>query len=159
MSAHAFKLSVLGGTCQICGLSETEGDHVPAVQTADGDLYPTEAWRSSTRGRPVRVSGYDLVQHLYRQRAFSEHAFGPGLRTDGLIDHIQKELKEIAAEPTDLMEWIDVVLLGLDGAWRAGYAPQEIANALEEKLAKNEKRTWPDWRTQDPTKGIQHIKE
>ena len=64
---------------------------------------------------------YDLVAHLHRQRAFSERAFGPGSRANGALDHIAKELREIAAHPADLEEWIDVVLLALDGAWRAGY--------------------------------------
>ncbi len=89
----------------------------------------------------------DLVAHLRRQRVFSEKTFGPGTRTNGLIAHIQKELAEIAADPLDLYEWIDVVILALDGAWRAGHSPEEIAAALIAKQRKNEAREWPDWRT------------
>lgn len=98
----------------------------------------------------------DLVQHLYRQRAFSLNTFGPGPRTKGVIDHITKELKEIEAEPTDLYEWVDLVLLSLDGAWRAGHSPEAIAEAINAKQAKNEARKWPDWRTADPDKAIEH---
>ncbi|MDA8119290.1 MAG: DUF550 domain-containing protein [Gammaproteobacteria bacterium] len=76
------------------------------------------------------TASYDLVAHLHRQRAFSERTFGPGSRADGVLDHIAKELREIAAHPADLEEWIDVVLLALDGAWRAGYTPEAIASAL-----------------------------
>jgi hypothetical protein len=94
--------------------------------------------------------------HLARQRAFSERAFGPGARTRGVIDHIRKELLEIEADPTDLGEWVDVVILALDGAWRAGHGPQEIINAIMTKQARNEARTWPDWRTADPDKAIEH---
>ena len=50
----------------------------------------------------------DLVQHLYRQREFSLKTFGPGPRTEGVCDHIRKELAEIAAEPGDLYEWVDL---------------------------------------------------
>ena len=56
----------------------------------------------------------------------------------------------------DLYEWIDIVLLALDGAWRAGYSPATIAEALEAKQSKNENREWPDWRTADPNKAIEH---
>jgi hypothetical protein len=98
----------------------------------------------------------DLVAHLHRQRAFSEQTFGPGPRVAGVIDHIRKELVEIEATPSDISEWIDVVLLALDGAWRAGHSPEEIAAALEAKQTRNEGRRWPDWRTQDPNKGIEH---
>jgi hypothetical protein len=62
----------------------------------------------------------DLIQHLFRQRDFSLRTFGPGQRTHGVLDHIRKELAEIEAKPADLTEWVDVILLALDGAWRAG---------------------------------------
>lgn len=101
---------------------------------------------------------FDLVAHLHRQRAFSERTFGPGERTAGVLDHIRKELLELEQAPGDLTEWIDVVLLAFDGAWRAGHAPEAIAQALEAKQAKNEARTWPDWRTAEPGKAIEHVR-
>ncbi len=102
---------------------------------------------------------FDLVEHLERQHDFSLRAFGPGKRTAGLIDHIQKELVEVAANPTDLYEWIDVVMLGLDGAWRAGYQPEEICSALHQKLQLNMERKWPDWRQAEPGKAIEHVRD
>lgn len=104
------------------------------------------------------TQAYDLVAHLHRQRAFSERTFGPGSRANGVLDHIAKELREIAAHPENLEEWIDVVLLALDGAWRAGYTPEAIAAALAAKQAKNEQRTWPDWRTAAPDRAIEHVR-
>ena len=100
----------------------------------------------------------DLVRHLVRQRDFSEKTFGPGQRTNGVLDHIRKELIEIEAKPNDLTEWIDVIILAFDGAWRAGYTPDAIANALVAKQGRNESRTWPDWRTADPNKAMEHVK-
>lgn len=100
----------------------------------------------------------DLVAHLHRQRAFSEQTFGPGQRTAGVLDHIRRELREIEAEPADLGEWIDVVLLALDGAWRAGHTPEQIAEALWAKQARNEQRNWPDWRTQPTDRAIEHVR-
>lgn len=100
----------------------------------------------------------ELVEHLQRQHEWSERTFGPGHRTAGVIDHIRKELVEIEVSPLDLSEWIDVAILALDGAWRAGYSPEEIAAALTAKQAKNEARTWPDWRTAPTDKAIEHKK-
>lgn len=100
---------------------------------------------------------YDLITHLIRQREFSARTFGPGARAAGVIDHIRRELVEVEAEPNCLEEWIDVVLLALDGAWRAGHEPRDIAIALEAKQAKNERRQWPDWRTQPTDEAIRHI--
>lgn len=103
------------------------------------------------------AGGLDLVAHLRRQQAFSERTFGPGPRTAGIVDHIRRELHEIEAAPLDLSEWIDVVILALDGAWRAGHAADEIAAALVAKQAKNERRAWPDWRTHPADKAIEHV--
>jgi dATP/dGTP diphosphohydrolase len=93
---------------------------------------------------------------LKRQMKWSENVAGPGERTKGLIEHIRKELQEIELNPQDLEEWIDVVMLALDGAWRLGYTPNEIVTALAMKQAKNEARKWPDWRTHDPNKAFEH---
>lgn len=101
---------------------------------------------------------FDLTQHLHRQRGFSLRTFGPGQRTQGVLDHIRKELVEIEKKPTDIMEWIDVVILAFDGAWRAGWDPETIVHALERKQERNENRKWPDWRTADPNKAIEHVR-
>lgn len=101
-----------------------------------------------------------LSHHLARQLDFSIKTFGPGERTEGVVDHICKELDEILdVDGKDLSEWIDVVILAFDGALRAGYTPQQISDALDAKQTINEGRKWPDWRTADPDKAIEHIRE
>ena len=105
------------------------------------------------------ATSMDLVEYLEHQREWSEKTFGPGERTAGLIDHIQKELKEIAEYPGDLYEWIDVMILAFDGARRVGYTPEEIAWGLINKQETNERRVWPDWKTCAEGKAIEHIKD
>ncbi len=100
---------------------------------------------------------FDLLQHVRRQRAFSEKTFGPGPRTGALTEHIRKELIEIENDPHDLREWIDVICLALDGAWRAGYTPEEIVNELDATLTRNETRRWPDWRSVPADQPIEHL--
>jgi len=99
------------------------------------------------------------AEYLEHQRKWSEKTFGPGNRTKGVIDHIRKELLEIEENPLDIEEWADVIILAFDGAWRAGWEPQEIIYAIEAKQAKNETRKWPDWRTMTEEVAIEHIKE
>lgn len=100
---------------------------------------------------------FDLVAHLKRQADFSLKTFGPGPRVKEITDHIRKELDEVEADPTSL-EWIDVVILAFDGAWRAGYTPEEICAAIERKQGKNEVRAWPNWRLYKQGQPIEHIK-
>lgn len=74
---------------------------------------------------------FDLVAHLHRQRAVSLATFGPGTRADAVLDHLRKEMEDVEAAPYALTEWVDVVRLALEGAWRAGYTPEDIAAALD----------------------------
>lgn len=87
--------------------------------------------------------------------------FGPGLRTKGVTDHIARELDEIRKAPTDLAEWADVILLALAGAVRAatseGLDPGRVIDAVRDKHQRNLQRKWPDWRTADPEKAIEHV--
>jgi hypothetical protein len=102
---------------------------------------------------------FDLIAHIERQRKFSLRTFGPGASTTRILDHIRKELAEIEANPGDVTEWIDVMLLALDGAWRTGTTSEAIAEAIHAKQQINESRQWPDWQTADGDKAIEHIRD
>ncbi len=95
---------------------------------------------------------------IAHQRAWSLRTFGPGPRTSGVLDHIRKELAEIEADPLDLEEWVDVIILAFDGAYRAGHEPDKIIEAIHSKQAKNEGRTWPDWRLVNTSEPIEHVR-
>lgn len=95
---------------------------------------------------------------LERVRKWSQETFGPGLRTNGVIEHIKTEFKEIQREPHSL-EWIDVIILGFDGALRAGHEPQTVLNAIKEKWIINFNREWPDWTQFRQDEAIEHVRE
>lgn len=129
-------------------------DHLNRDNPEDGPYSVVALFRDAAPH--AGVEAFDFVAHLARQAEFSARTFGPGARVAGVCDHIRKELIEVEASGGDLKEWVDVIILGLDGAWRSGATPQEIIAAIVAKQAKNEARTWPDWRTVDPTKAIEH---
>ncbi len=89
---------------------------------------------------------------------WSAKTFGPGRRTGGVLEHMRKELEEIADDPSDLSEWVDVILLALDGAWRMGFSPYHIIEGIKAKQARNEARTWPDYREFTESDAIEHDK-
>lgn len=97
---------------------------------------------------------------IKEQQDWSIATFGPGLRTKGVVDHIKKELNEILSDPEDMDEWVDVLILAFDGAQRlaleTGRPVQEIIDRFHVKQLKNRSRKWPDWRTADPDKAIEH---
>lgn len=112
----------------------------------------------------------ELEAHLIRQMAFSHATFGPGCRTTGVIDHIRKELVEVEESGGSSSEWIDVVILALDGLTRQlcycngdrkdpAQVADMVCNMLHGKQTRNEAREWPDWRTAPKDRAIEHTKE
>ena len=99
-----------------------------------------------------------LAPFISAQRAFSRKTFGPNYDVQRITAHIRKELVEIE-ECGELEEWVDVILLAFDGAWRSGATPEHICLALQRKLDVNKKRKWPDWRTHAEGEPIEHTKE
>lgn len=122
----------------------------------DGERSTVE--RARAQGRRDSERSVIDAAHLERQRKWSRHTFGPGERTAGVLDHITKELEEIRSAPEDVTEWADLLILAFDGAWRAGHEPQTVIDAIKAKQARNESREWPDWRTADPNKAIEHVR-
>lgn len=115
--------------------------------------------------------GYDFVQHLHRQAVFSKTTFGPGARTEGVLDHISKEIEEVKtarAGGERIYEWTDIVILALDGLLRdiANTYPEDnyetvaqiAMEFIRNKQVTNEMRDWPDWRKSDPNKAIEHVR-
>ncbi len=84
----------------------------------------------------------NLVDYLDIQREWSEIVFGAGPRVEGICKHIEKELKEVRADPTDVIEWVDIAILAMDGAWRAGLSPKEVCDAMVAKQRINIRRKW-----------------
>jgi len=76
----------------------------------------------------------------------------------GPLDHLKKEIKEIEESPNDLEEWIDAIILSIDGFLRAGGKITMVLPLLFAKQAKNGLRDWPDWRKADPNKAIEHVR-
>lgn len=86
---------------------------------------------------PAPVPGWGQI------RDWSKATFGPGRRTKGLLEHIRRELDEVAANPDDLVEWVDVVLLAFDGYWRHGGTPEGFMDMVRYKFSVNQARKWP----------------
>lgn len=91
--------------------------------------------------------------------------FGPGANSARAVDHLYKELTEVVESGGSPDEWVDVLFLALDGLSRSLDSDNgteaffKVQDKLSEKLDINYARKWPDWRTADPNKAIEHIKE
>ncbi len=97
-----------------------------------------------------------LTEYLNRQQEWSSRTFGYGARTLGVTKHIEKELAEIRANPYDLSEWVDVMILAMDGYWRHGGSAASLEGALQAKQDKNVTREWPAPTSQDDP--VEHVR-
>ncbi|AOJ53894.1 dATP/dGTP pyrophosphohydrolase domain-containing protein [Burkholderia thailandensis] len=159
-AANALAIARIGLDAGDCDAGRTVVVIKPIRELSSNDVAELRRLVESHAGRSsgmLMKSEFDMHALLRRQRAFSERTFGPGRRTAGVCEHILKELAEVEAAPDDLREWGDVILLGLDGAWRTDATPEQITAAISAKLAENEGRVWPDWRGSDPNRAIEHI--
>lgn len=120
----------------------TEGD-LTLVWVNEGDLH----------GESLD----SLEQYYVDQINWSKQVFGPALRTKGIIQHITKELAEIESNPHDLSEWVDVIMLAMDGYWRHGGSAFSLLHDLRAKQRKNVARVWPDYRTVSEDVAIEHV--
>lgn len=99
----------------------------------------------------------DLREWFELQVPWSRATFGEGKRTLGVLDHIQKELKEIRMKPDDLSEWVDVITLAFDGASRAGYSWDDIVREMNRKQTVNFLRKWPAPTSEDVA--VEHVRD
>lgn len=104
---------------------------------------------------PQKLLSEPLAEYLLRQQDWSRRTFGEEKRTGGICKHIRKELDEIVEDPSDYREWIDVVILGLDGFWRHGGSIEEVQKLLQEKQDKNFAREWPKPASED--EAVEHV--
>lgn len=97
-----------------------------------------------------------LAEYVEAHKIWSERTFGDGSRHMGITKHLEKEIVEIRENPTDLMEWIDVMILAIDGYWRAGGEPHDLLPMLCAKQKRNFNRQWPATTSQDEP--VEHVR-
>ena len=94
-----------------------------------------------------------LENYLQRQMVWSEQAFGPGDRTEGVMKHLESEINEVRqapfGSPERLEELADLMILTMDAVWRNGFTATQFYHALEAKQAKNKAREWGPWQPTD----------
>ncbi|TSD89160.1 DUF550 domain-containing protein [Mycobacterium sp. KBS0706] len=88
--------------------------------------------------------------------AWQAETFGPRQTVAGVVDHIRRELIEVEANPADPMEPIDLLNLAVSLLRLAGATPDQICQLWRLKFGMLQARTWPDWRTADSDRAIEH---
>jgi hypothetical protein len=111
----------------------------------------------------------DFKHYLIRKIQWSIKTFGQGKRTNGVLQHISREIEEVKGSNGSAKEWVDLVILSLDGLCRElvynkpGMSEVAASNAaitlLMEKQLENEAREWPPVDEANQDVAIAHLKE
>jgi dATP/dGTP pyrophosphohydrolase len=113
----------------------------PILELANRTLARAR-YRQETRELGIGQATMTIEQYLRRQVMWSKRRFGLGERTLGITRHMEKEIAEVRAKPNVMSEWIDLMILALDGYWRHGGTPERLMDDLIEKQAVNYSRDW-----------------
>ncbi len=100
----------------------------------------------------------EAVIGLVRDQAeWSQATFGTDAERGplGALKHLEKEAREAQANPSDITEYADCLLLILDAARRAKIKPLELVKAAQAKLLVNEARIWPKPVSDEP---VEHVR-
>ncbi|EBD4905425.1 DUF550 domain-containing protein [Salmonella enterica] len=95
-------------------------------------------------------------ERIRREHAeWSDKTFGD-VGPIGPLKHLSKEALEVAADPSDPLEWADMQFLLWDAQRRMGISDEFITRAMIEKLEINKTRQWTEPKDGEPRL---HIKE
>ena len=88
--------------------------------------------------------GAELEELAEDQSEWSQATFGSDQQRGpvGPLKHLEKEAREAAANPSDVSEYADCLLLLLDASRRAGITPLELVRAGAAKMQTNKVRRW-----------------
>ncbi|EBA9765612.1 DUF550 domain-containing protein [Salmonella enterica] len=142
---------VYNDVLNIVGLLENNEWAEHCTSTVLGSLLESEITRLVGKEQPAPER-----ERIRREHAeWSDKTFGD-VGPIGPLKHLSKEALEVAADPSDPLEWADMQFLLWDAQRRMGISDEFITRAMIEKLEINKTRQWPEPKDGEPRL---HIKE
>lgn len=135
----------------IIGLLENNEWAEHCTSTVLGSLLESEITRLVGKEQPAPERNRIRREHA----EWSDKTFGD-VGPIGPLKHLSKEALEVAANPSDPLEWADMQFLLWDAQRRMGISDEFITRAMIEKLEINKSRQWPEPKDGEPRL---HIKE
>lgn len=130
---------------------------LPCTILSGAVMFGLCAWDFGRRLRANNPEPLPFYNMLAEEHArWSDATFGtPDVRGPlGPLDHLRKELDELAENPYDPEEYADAQLLLWDASRRAGVNAADLLRHTAAKLQKNKRRKWP--KQTDPNKAVEH---
>jgi hypothetical protein len=88
--------------------------------------------------------------------SWADSVFGKDRKAEMILRHLEKEIKELIQEPSDLEEYADIGILWLNAAAKAGYKVDDLYFAIIGKMMVNKSRKWG---RRDENGVVEHLRE
>jgi hypothetical protein len=131
------------------------------LHRGDGTKYPgrwTEYVRADMLERDGERPDVDALQSECCEWTFATFGTPEQRGPFGPLDHLRKEIDEILADPSDVVEFVDAYMLLQDATARAGHRMSDVIAGVRPKLAINKQRKWPPFNP-DASGAVEHIRE
>ena len=136
-SEHDTQKATVDAVGEVLGMKDWED--IPAVvRYIKGKL---DVARDEIEGR-YNGGPWDFFKVMENWAKWSDSVWGENRPPNGTVNHLVEEAAELAENPTDIMEYVDVIMLAVDGLRQAGFDFAEFTDAAIKKLAINKAREW-----------------
>lgn len=107
---------------------------------------------------PTTSDRGNLSQFWQEQAEWSRATFGDDNERGptGPLKHLRKEVDEVLKDPTDLVEYADLLFLVFDSTRRAGFTYDQLVEACFSKLKINKERKWSKPTSDEP---VEHVRD
>lgn len=107
--------------------------------------------------QPATDPPADFIAFWHAHSEWSQATFGTDQERGpvGSLKHLAKEVQEVLADPTDIIEFADLLFLVFDSTRRAGFTPEQLIEAANAKLAVNKSRQWQKPTSDEP---VEHVR-
>ena len=130
-----------GGCIATVSLDKDYGLHNSTAEQVDAASADVDELNAMLDVLQKQCDVDDLQAKLY---AWSSDTFGDATvrGPEGPLNHLRKEIDEVIADPSDVVEFADMYMLVSDAASRAGHKMSDVIRASVDKLAVCETRDW-----------------
>jgi len=120
----------------------------PIMLVAANDFFNLESDKEPATTK-LDLRNLESIRFEWSKKTF------PGATTQSALEHLKDEIKEIEADPSDVVEYADALMLLMEAAARNQITVDQILVAFQEKHQKNTTRKW----VQNGNGSYYHIKE
>jgi hypothetical protein len=136
------------------GSGEPTDDDAALIVAARNALPHLLADLTAANAEVERLKGRDWQDALDDLADWQDRTFGTAQGPIGALNHLSQEVEEAKADPTDIIEYVDCLMLIMAASRRAGFTFDQLHAAFLRKLEINKQRRWAAVKPGEPCRHV-----